>query len=124
MPKILQVVLPEESLADTALLFASFADPARLRILNLIGHAGEICNCHIETITGYLPSKISRHLAILRQAGFVRERRAGIFVHYSLAPRDDRIGAALLKLIDELPRAEELLQSDLEALRAHLANRC
>jgi ArsR family transcriptional regulator len=124
MPKILQVVLPEESLADTALLFASFADPARLRILNLIGHAGEICNCHIETITGYLPSKISRHLAILRQAGFVRERRAGIFVHYSLAPRDDRIGTALLKLIDELPRVEELLQSDLEDLHAHLAKRC
>jgi len=124
MPKILEVVLPKESLTDTTLLFASFADPARLRILNLIGHAGEICNCHIETITGYLPSKISRHLAILRQAGFIRERRAGTFIHYSLAPRDDRIGAALLKLIDELPRAEELLQSDLEAQRPHLAKRC
>jgi DNA-binding transcriptional ArsR family regulator len=56
--------ISEDSLTERARLLSALGDSARLRIANLIRHGGEVCNCQIEPITGYLPSKISRHLSL------------------------------------------------------------
>ncbi|MGY8716549.1 MAG: ArsR/SmtB family transcription factor [Verrucomicrobiia bacterium] len=102
----------ETSLRDAAQLMNVLADPARLRILNLLRAKSELCSCEIGPITGYIPSKISRHLSILKQAGLLHERRDGTFIHYRLVHTSDPVIERLLGIVDILARTEPCLQQD------------
>ncbi|MDF1824799.1 MAG: metalloregulator ArsR/SmtB family transcription factor [Verrucomicrobiales bacterium] len=108
--------ISEESLTGTARLTNALCDPARLRIANLIWHGKEVCNCQIEPITGYLPSKISRHLSLLKQAGLLSERREGTFIYYRLKEPAGTIHAAVLDLLSRICESDPLLQADREIL--------
>ena len=61
----------------------ALADPIRRKILNLLKNgrlsAGEICE-HFS-VTG---ASISRHLAILKEADLIRNKREGKFIYYEL----------------------------------------
>lgn len=70
------------------------ADPSRLRLIKLLGE-GEFCVCELVHLLGLSQPAVSQHLAKLRAAGLVGERRAGQWVFYRL----------------ERPRLEELLRS-------------
>ena len=59
------------------------ADPNRLRILTLLAR-GERCVCDIETPLDLPQNLTSHHLAALKRAGLVRDRREGKWVYYSL----------------------------------------
>jgi ArsR family transcriptional regulator len=59
------------------------ANPVRLRILNLIGDR-EIANGQILAALGVSRANLSQHLAVLRRAGVITERREGVRVHYRL----------------------------------------
>jgi ArsR family transcriptional regulator, arsenate/arsenite/antimonite-responsive transcriptional repressor len=69
-------------------LFKALGDETRLRILALLSH-GELCVCHLEAALGLSQPRISRHLATLRAAGVVEDRREGSWVYYRLAPQPD-----------------------------------
>ena len=60
-------------------LFRGFADPIRLRVLNVLA-AGELCVCDIVEILDLPQPTVSRHLAYLRRCGLVEvtpdERRS------------------------------------------------
>ncbi|MFA5975157.1 MAG: metalloregulator ArsR/SmtB family transcription factor [Elusimicrobiota bacterium] len=64
-------------------MFKAFADETRLRILHLLTH-GELCVCDLLKTLRLPQSKVSRHLAYLRRAGLVRDRKEGLWKHYSL----------------------------------------
>ncbi len=66
--------------------------PARLAILDLL-RDGEHCVCHLEAYLGLRQSYISQQLAVLREAGFVQDRRDGWNIFYRV--RDVRIYAIL-----------------------------
>jgi len=63
------------------------ADPSRARILKLL-EGGELCVCQITTVLDLAPATISKHLAGLKAAGLVQQRRDGKWVFYRLAERD------------------------------------
>jgi len=93
---------PDFQLDTTAQLFKALAEPARLRILNLLVHGGELCNCQVEAVTGYRNPKISRHFQFLKHAGLIQFRREGTWIFYSLRqPESDRLQTvqALLPLL-------------------------
>lgn len=93
---------PDFQLDTTAQLFKALAEPARLRILNLLVHGGELCNCQVEAVTGYRNPKISRHFQFLKYSGLIQFRREGTWIFYSLRqPESDRLQAvqALLPLL-------------------------
>jgi DNA-binding transcriptional ArsR family regulator len=46
----------------------------------------ELCVCEIEDALQEPQYKISRHLAVLKNAGLVRDRREGQWMHYEIAP--------------------------------------
>jgi ArsR family transcriptional regulator len=73
-----------ETIADLDLLFRGFADPTRLRLLNLLV-AGELCVCDLVELLGIPQSTISRHLRYLHRAGLVEVTRDWKFAHYRLA---------------------------------------
>lgn len=72
------------TVADLDALFKAFADPTRLRVLNLLA-AGELCVCDIVEILDLPQPTVSRHLAVLRDARLVEVTREWKFAHYRLA---------------------------------------
>lgn len=76
-------------------IFRAFADATRLRILNLLTR-GEVCVCDITSALKLPQSKVSRHLAYLRRAGLVQDRKAGLWRHYSLTPPGSRFHKSLV----------------------------
>ncbi len=77
-------------LDESTRLFKAFADPVRLRLLNLLGVVGEVCVCHLHEALNLPQPTVSRHLAYLRKHGLVVGRKEGLWVHYRLAkPKSD-----------------------------------
>lgn len=96
------------------------ADETRLRLLLLL-RKEELSVVEIQEVLGMGQSRISSHLAQLRQAGLVRDRRAGKNIYYAMG--DDRAHAELGSIIDaaakELPEAAR----DQAALKVALKKR-
>lgn len=68
---------------NEARLFKALADETRLRILALLLD-GELCVCELIAALGLPQSTVSRHLAYLRNAGWVQDRRQGVWMYYRL----------------------------------------
>src|SRR5664279_3778523 len=65
----------------------ALADENRVRTL-LALRQGELCVCQITELFGLAPSTISKHLSILFQAGLVKSRKDGRWIHYKLPGKD------------------------------------
>ncbi len=59
-------------------------DETRLKLLRFIDKHGAVCVCDIEGAFGMIQSRISRHLKILKDAGFLRVERKGRWAYYSI----------------------------------------
>ena len=71
-------------LTATSRLLKALGDDTRLRLLNLLG-SGELAVGELVEILNCAQSRISAHLALLREVGLVNDRRLGRRVLYSLA---------------------------------------
>jgi DNA-binding transcriptional ArsR family regulator len=61
--------------------------PVRLRILAML-RDGELCVCQMTALLDLATSTVSAHLADLKRAGLVNERKDGRWVFYRLADED------------------------------------
>ncbi|MDX1677233.1 metalloregulator ArsR/SmtB family transcription factor, partial [Arsukibacterium sp.] len=68
------------------LFYKALADDTRLKSLLLITEQQELCVCELMTALEQSQPKISRHLAQLRKANILQDRRSGQWVFYSLHP--------------------------------------
>jgi len=59
------------------------SDPNRARILKML-EGGELCVCQITAVLGLANPTVSAHLAQLRRAGLIGQRRSGRWVFYAL----------------------------------------
>jgi len=64
-------------------LLQALADEKRLRILDAL-REGEACVCELQETLDLAQSLLSHHLRVLREAGLVRDRRDGRWMHYSV----------------------------------------
>jgi len=76
---IILFMLPEE-------LFNIFSDRTRLRSIMLIQAEQEVCVCELAFTLEESQPKVSRHLALMRDAGLVTPRREGTWMHYRMSP--------------------------------------
>ena len=67
--------------------FESLSDETRRRILVLILKHEELCVCELFQALDVPQPKVSRHLAVLRDAGVLAQRREGTWVFYRLDPQ-------------------------------------
>ena len=65
-------------------LFKTFSDPTRIRILALLERE-ELAVQELMAVLGMAQSRVSRHLAILREANLLQVRRDGTSVFYRFA---------------------------------------
>jgi len=87
-------------LRSVALLLRALGDETRLRLVALLAH-GELCVCHLHEALELSQPLVSRHLAVLRAAGIVADRRAGSWVHYRLVAQTDPERARVLATLTE-----------------------
>lgn len=89
-----------EPMTPTA-LFKCLADDTRTKITLLIVREGELCVCELTAALDQSQPKISRHLALLRSAGLLMDRRQGQWVYYRLHPElPDWVTAVLKDVVD------------------------
>lgn len=96
--------------------FKGLADENRLRILNLLFH-GELCGCDIQYVLNVSQSTASRHLSYLKNAGLVRDRRAGYRVFYRLIQSEDPEIAQLFEYLLMAFSKDKVLKADMKKLR-------
>ncbi len=101
-------------------MFKALSDETRLRVVKLLA-SGELCVCHIVAALDMSQSKISFHLKILKEAGLVKDRREGKWMHYRL-DESDLFTRLLVLSIGERVREEETAM-DRRRLDACIASR-
>ena len=67
--------------------FKALSDETRLRILKLL-ERGELCVCDIVASLDQVQPKISFHLNVLKEAGFIKDRKQGKWIHYRVNDTD------------------------------------
>lgn len=75
--------MPTEPASD---LFRALADPTRRALFERLAREGEQPVRVLTEGAGVSQPAVSQHLAVLRQAGLVAERREGRSIHYRAAP--------------------------------------
>lgn len=80
----------------------SVNDETRLKILNFINQQGEVCVCDIENAFDMIQSRVSRHLKILKEGGFLRVERRGRWAYYNIRTPLDAFRQSILEEIKHL----------------------
>lgn len=93
-------------------IFKALSDETRLRILSLMKE-GEICVCDIAGTLNMTQPNISFHLSMLKEAGLIKDRKNGRWVHYSLRDTDMFIRYLLLGIFEkmDIKKADKLKRS-------------
>lgn len=94
--------------------FKILSDETRVRILVMLYHK-KLCVCELCGVLGESQPKVSKHLAKLRDLGFVKDVRQEQFVFYYLNS-DNKVLYNVLKDIVENIEDYEALLKDLEQL--------
>jgi ArsR family transcriptional regulator len=112
------------AIAKAACLAQVLASPTRLKLLKLI-QADELCVCELALLLGVSQPAISQHLAKLREAGLVVERRDGAMSLFRAADVADKIRAEVLTVLDVPARQLEEMAPHLSRLpEAHARRSC
>lgn len=98
------------------------ADSTRLRLLLLLEHE-EMSVAELAGITQLAQPRVSTHLAKLKEAGLVSDRRDGVFVYYRLATALPDSGLNELWQLLRKNTDDPLIQQDLERIPQVLNSR-
>lgn len=77
-------------------------DETRVKILRFIDENGRCCVCDLENSFNMIQSRLSRHLKILKEAGFLKLEREGRWAYYSIRTPLDEFRKSSLKEISYL----------------------
>jgi ArsR family transcriptional regulator len=113
--------VPSE-LDESTRMLKAFADPVRLRLINLLaGDQEEVCVCHLHEALDVPQPTVSRHLAYLRKHGLVIGRKEGLWVHYRLARPKSGLHRILLGCLGTCLGDPEVFREDLERLARRIS---
>jgi ArsR family transcriptional regulator len=96
-------------------VFKTFSDPTRVRILALLERE-ELAVQELMDVLGMAQSRVSRHLAILRDAGLVQDRRDGTYVFYRFVAPAAAAWQETWALVSRTLREDPSSERDLAAL--------
>ena len=95
----------------------ALSDETKFRILKILLER-ECCVCEVMQALDISQSRASRNLGILQDAGFLKVRRDGVWIVYSVDWQTANLYAtSLSKLLRDSPINNEILAHDKESLR-------
>jgi ArsR family transcriptional regulator len=89
------------------MILSSLAEPIRLEALRLVWDGREHCVCELMRELGASQSRMSRHMATLKSAGLVADRRDAQWVRYRRAPSLPQQVVALVDAALAMPPNQE-----------------
>jgi ArsR family transcriptional regulator, arsenate/arsenite/antimonite-responsive transcriptional repressor len=92
---------------DATALLSALAEPTRLEALRLVWDGKEHCVCELMRALGATQSRMSRHMATLKLAGLVTDRRDAQWVRYTRTPDLPQEVVALVDAALALPSTQE-----------------
>jgi ArsR family transcriptional regulator len=92
-------------MTELAPIFKALSDETRLRIVKLLEH-GELCVCDIVEALDLIQPKVSFHLGVLREAGFVKDRKDGKWIHYRFNESEAFRRFLILSVLERIPEAK------------------
>lgn len=97
-------------------LFKALSDETRLRILKVLLER-DCCVCEVMQALDITQSRASRNLRILEDAGFIKSRRDGLWIVYSIdEKRMNSYAPSLIELLRGSLVNEEIILKDKERL--------
>jgi ArsR family transcriptional regulator len=92
-------------MATAISLLAALAEPTRLGAIRLLWDGREHCVCELMRKLGATQSRMSRHMAVLKRAGLVVDRRDAQWVRYRRNPDLPETSASIVDaVLASLPR--------------------
>ncbi len=88
---------------DLIAIFKAISEETRLRILKLL-EKGELCVCDIVAALDMVQPKVSFHLNVLKEAGFLKDRKQGRWTHYSLDDSDLFKRFLIVSIFERIPK--------------------
>jgi ArsR family transcriptional regulator len=98
-------------------IFKSLDDETRLRIMALLLVEDELCVCYLVAVLQLPQSTVSRHLSLLKSAGWLNDRREGVWIYYSICKTLTPIQQFLIPVLRNFLPATESAKEDLERLK-------
>lgn len=74
-------------------------DETRVKLIKFINIYGKCCVCDLEDSFEMIQSRLSRHLKILKEAGFLKLEREGRWAYYSVRSPLDEFRLSCIKEI-------------------------
>lgn len=111
MRKCAYAVLLGSHMEELVKVFKALSDETRIRMLRLL-FQGELCVCEIMQAMQISQSRASRNLGILKDAGLLKDRREGQWVHYSLNRESAAEYAGLLELLKSPLDGDKTIMKD------------
>ncbi len=101
-------------------VFKALSDETRLRILKLL-ERGELCVCDMVAAFDMIQPKVSFHLATLKAAGLVKDRKEGKWMHYKIDDSDLFKRLLILSVMEKIP--DVMLTEDRKRLEKFLKSK-
>jgi ArsR family transcriptional regulator len=92
---------------DSITILGSLAEQTRLEALRLVWDGREHCVCELMSALGASQSRMSRHMATLKSAGLVSDRRDAQWVRYRRAPDLPQTVVALVDAALAMPADQQ-----------------
>ena len=92
---------------DVVSVLAALAEPTRLAAMRLLWDGEEHCVCELMRELGASQSRMSRHMAALKSAGLLVDRRDAQWVRYRRAPDLAQEVVALVDAALAMPASRE-----------------
>ena len=102
---------------DLVRAYKALAEPNRLRILKML-EIRPLCVCEITEVLQLATSTVSKHLSILRDAGFISDQKEGKWVDYYLNDSTDQLEVGqLLTHLSRWLTDDETIQEDAKKVK-------
>lgn len=99
-------------------VFKALSDKNRLRILKML-QKKDMCVCELAAALGISQPSVSKHLSILKHAGFVHDTRNGPWIDYTLRTDfDNRYVQTILRHLREWINDDQCIKKDTVTIRS------
>ena len=88
-------------------IFKALSDETRFRILKLLAY-GELCVCDIVSALNMIQPKVSFHLGVLKEAGLIKDRKQGKWIHYRIDDSDIFKRFLVLSVLERVSESEAM----------------
>ena len=95
-------------------IFKALSDSNRLRIMKML-EVRPLCVCEIQAVLKLAPSTVSKHLSLLRDAGFIYDVKENKWVNYYI-----NIDTTNQVIKDLLPLLNEWIPNQTQVLEDHV----